>query len=307
MNEMNAVYTKQPDNISLLRVNSLKKLCKRYNLKVSGKKQDLIERLQKNNLKIRAVCKIQKLFRGYIVRKYIKMKGKLKNIINSEDFFTFEPINSIPFHQRYTYCENNRYVYGFDVNSILSLFHHKSGQVKNPYTRKLFPHSLYNDICQHIRISKILGYKIVTDTDNKVNISIMNEYEYISAICSLINEHGYISDTNWFTELSDIQLIRFIRELYDLWIYRLDIDCETRKKIIHPNGNPFLNIRIRNIATYTTEELKHKTYQVIYGLLNKGIDHEHKGLGCLYILTCLTLVSRDCASTLPWLFESVRY
>lgn len=307
MNEMNAVYTKHMDNISLLRVNSLKKLCRNYNLKVSGKKQELIDRLHRNNLKIYLATKIQKVFRGYIVRKYIQAKGNLKNIINSEDFFTFESMKNISIHQRYTYCENNRYVYGFDVNSILSLFHHKSGQIKNPYTRKLFPHSLYNDICQHIRISRILGYKIHTDIENNVNLSIMSEYEYISTICSLINEHGYISDINWFTELSNTQLIRFVRELYDLWIYRLDIDSETRKKIIHPNGNPFLNIRIRNITTYTTEELKHKTYQVIYGLLNKGIDHEHKGLGCLYILTCLTLVSRDCASTLPWLFESVRY
>lgn len=135
----------------------------------------------------------------------------------------------------------------------------------------------------------------------------MNEYEYVSTICSLINEHGYISDTNWFTELTNTQFIRFLRELYDLWIYRLDINLETRKKIIHPDGNPFSHIRIRNVTIYTREELKHKTYQVIYGLLNKGIDHEHKGLGCLYILTCLTLVSRDCASTLPWLYESIRY
>jgi len=304
---MSTNYTETMDDISLHRVHTLKKMCKYYKLKVSGRKKEIVERIYTYKLKVISSCKIQKIFRGYIVRKYIQAKGKLNNIINSEDFFTFEPMQNIPFHQRYTYCENNRFIYGFDINSILSLFHYKNGQVKNPYTRKTFPHCLYNNICQHIRISKILGYVINTDIENIIHFSIQNEYEYVSAICSSINEHGYISDTNWFTELSNTQIVRFIRELYDLWIYRLDINHETRRKIIHPDGNPFLNMRIRNITNYNTEELKHKTYQIIHGLLNKGIDREHKALGCLYVLTALTLISRDCARTLPWLYDSVRY
>jgi hypothetical protein len=52
-------------------------------------------------------------------------------------------------------------------------------------------------------------------------------------------------------------------------------------------------------------EIQKIVLDVVVKLVNTGIDREHKSLGCLYVLSALTLVSEDAALTIPWLFESV--
>lgn len=290
--------------ISNHKLPELRQVCKQKKLKQSGRKKDVIDRIMIHIKKTRSCCIIQRMFRGYIVRKYIECKGKLNKIINTEDFLTFESMKDMSFHQRFVYCENDKYMYGFDIISILSIFKQNPHQIKNPYTRNFFPISLYTKLCQHIRIGRILGYDIQTEhsDDNTFDF----EHQIVSTCC-LINEHGYQCEVSWFCDLTTVQLIRFIRELYDLWIYRLHISNEVKKKIVFPCGNPFRGIGMQSLHNYTNDSLHEKIFIVITKLLRNGVDNEHRGLGCLYVLTALTLVSRECADTLPWLYESVRY
>ena len=73
-------------------VSQLKKICKYYKLKISGNKPEKIHRIY-NYLKYsNYVIKIQKLFRGNMVRKYLYYKGikfKKEGISNTIDFLTF--------------------------------------------------------------------------------------------------------------------------------------------------------------------------------------------------------------------------
>jgi len=290
--------------ISKHKLPELRQLCKQKKLKQSGNKKAIVDRIITHVEKINACCIIQRLFRGYIVRKYIACKGKINDIINRDDFLTFESLSEIPFHQRFVYCENGKYMYGFNIISILSIFKQNPNQIKNPYTRNFFPISLYTKLCQHVRFGRILGYIINTD---HVSDDTFHFEHHIASACCLINEHGYQCEVSWFCDLTTVQMIRFIRELYDLWIYRLHISHEMKKKIVFPNGNPFRDIRIQSLSHYTNDAMKEKLFIVIKKLLQNGVDQEYRGLGCLYVLTALTLVSRECADTLPWLYESVRY
>lgn len=296
-------------SISTCKVKTLKDFCIKNKLKRSGRKYELIERIHCFFKKNHACILIQKHFRGWLVRKYIYYKGcgnKDKNIINQEDFLSFELIEEIPFHQRYIYCEDDHYYYGFDIISILSLFEKQNFEPKNPYTRKYIPRSVYDDIYQHIRIAKILGFTIYTSISNN-RVSLNNMDHYIINICSSINEHGYISDSMWFENLTFSQMKHYIRELYDLWVYRLGLSDYIKKQIIYPHGNPFDSISLRIIHTYTLDILKLKLYTIIDNFLHKGTTHDYKSLGCLYVLTALTLVSHQCALALPWLYNSAIY
>ena len=44
-----------------------------------------------------------------------------------------------------------------------------------------------------------------------------------------MDQMGYITDPKWFSTLSKVRLVRYIRELIDVWSYRLKIPIETKK------------------------------------------------------------------------------
>ena len=78
-------------------VKQLKAICKHYKLKVSGNKDEKIHRIY-NYLKFSLYSsKIQKVWRGYIIRKLFRLKGIGLKSVNDTDFLTFEEVNKIPF------------------------------------------------------------------------------------------------------------------------------------------------------------------------------------------------------------------
>ena len=83
------------------KVSQLKQLCVHHKLRKTGNKEELINRIY-NYLKYSLYAiKIQKVYKGRILRSYLKYTGPaLKNrsiCINDTDFATLEPINEIPY------------------------------------------------------------------------------------------------------------------------------------------------------------------------------------------------------------------
>ena len=50
-----------------------------------------------------------------------------------------------------------------------------------------------------------------------------------------VDSLGNYSDVNWFLKLSKRQLIRYIRELHDIWNYRAQLTSEIKLKICFPD------------------------------------------------------------------------
>ena len=102
----------------------LKKMLKHYKQKVSGNKDEKIYRLW-NYLKYSYFAvKLQSLYKGYILRRLIKLKGNgLKNrekCVNEWDCLSLQPLKEIPFDQFYSFNEEG-FLYGFDLCSIYNL------------------------------------------------------------------------------------------------------------------------------------------------------------------------------------------
>ena len=104
------------------------------------------------------------------------------------------------------------------------------------------------------------------------------------------------------------QIIKFVRELCDIWNYRSQITPDIKRKICPPNGDPFRNLSMPYIHTEgNMSNVKKVVLEVLEKLVNSGIDKDSKSLGAIYVLGGLTLVNQEAASSLPWLYQSMSY
>ena len=290
-------------------VKQLKLMCKNYKLKVSGNKEEKIHRVY-NYLKYSFYAiKVQRIFRGYLIKKLKKLKGidLMKNSVNDTDFLTFQEIKKIPFDQLFCFKEDDGFVYTFDVYSIFNLImKEKKNIAKNPYNRqKLNPRVIFKLnkiiwITQKVLKRKI-NYKFQKDTNVLTPIQKL-EMRTIEMF-QKIDQLDYITDTKWLLNLSKIRLIRFIRELQDVWNYRAQISDEIKIQISPPLGKPFSGVPL--------DTLMHKSSITLLGycldIMKKMLcseDKDSRTLGANYILGALTIVSQSAANSLPWLYSS---
>jgi hypothetical protein len=183
----------------------------------------------------------------------------------------------------------------------------ENGRVRNPYTRNLLH---YKNVVYKLNTSIFLAkkilkrdikYKFVRDTtilssEKRLEMKTISTFQKI-------DELGYITDTKWFLNLSKIRLIRFIRELQDVWDYRAQISDDVKINICPPTGNPFSTVYIGTLLHKS--ELTLKTYGLdIMEKLLLSNDKDYKTLGANYILGVLTIVSQHAANALPHLVEA---
>ena len=294
-------------------VNQLKSIAKNYKLKISGNKNQLLTRIYSFLYFSSYIIKIQKIFRGIIARKYKLLHGPAafnrKICTNSDDFVTMEPIVEINYHQFISYKDEDGFIYGFDIISLHNLFLKSKDieSIRNPYNRNIIPQSVIKNIKTIIRLSRILKINVNLhyEDDSK---SISNEKVIELRALSLfqnIDALGNYSKYQWFLSLNRIQLIKFVRELADIWNYRAQIDVITKRSICPPNGDPFRNINTNYLHIEPDmSNVKKIILEVLEKFVNSGVDRDSKALGACYVLGSLTLVNQEAATSIPWLFQS---
>ena len=295
-------------------VTQLKTFAKHYKLKVTGNKPQLHSRLYSFLYFSSYIIKIQKIFRGYLVGKYKKLHGPAimdrKMCTNSDDFVTMEPVEEIKFHQFISYKDIDDFVYGFDINSLHNLFLKSGDEIKNPYNRNKMPDSVFKNIRQLIRLGRIFNININLNFEDDTKHLSSEKVIELKAVTLFqnIDALGNYSNANWFLSLNRNQLIKFIRELMDIWNYRAQLPNETKRNICPPIGDPFRNLSIQYVnAEQNLWNVKKNLLDIIDKLVNSGVDRDSKALGAYYVLGALTLVNTEAATSLPWLFQSVNY
>ena len=297
-------------------VQQLKQIAKSYKLKLAGNKPQLISRIYSYLYLSKTAIKIQQIVRGNIQRKYDKLRGPAyknrKLCVNATDFLSMEDLKDITNEQFFSFKDERNFIYGFDILSIFNLVKSfKGGPTKNPYNSQIIDRNILNKLGALIRISRLLKIKILTRIpdatiampDKKtIELRTLSLFQNIDAL-------GNYSDPNWFLSLNHHQIIRFIRELTDIWQYRALLTIETRREICPPLGNPFSNtIHIPYLQSLSNiDEIRKNVLKFLEKLVNSGINHDSKYLGASYVLCALTLVNNDAAIALPLLYQSVAY
>lgn len=120
------------------KIPELKNIAKKYNLKISGAKPALIERIREHLGRENACIVIQRIFRGHMVRYLFYRRGPAyKNhslCVNDCDGCTMEPLSVIPFQRFFSCTDDKGFIYGFDLLSLLTM--QKKSKMTNPYTRE---------------------------------------------------------------------------------------------------------------------------------------------------------------------------
>jgi hypothetical protein len=161
-------YYKNNVNFKKYKLPQLKIIIKEYNLPRTGNKNVLIERIVTLFFKMQNSVKIQKTFRGWLVRKSFKLRGEAWNnrstCVNDTDFVTLEPLREIPYELFYSYKDSKNFTYGFNLTSLMQIIKNKT-PLQNPYNRELFPEKTVRDVISLNNITKLLYQEFDDETE----------------------------------------------------------------------------------------------------------------------------------------------
>jgi len=307
-------------------VSQLRAISKHYKLSTGGNKEYLRKRLYNFLYYSYNIIVVQKYARYFLTKKYIKVHGpgfyNRSLCSNDVDFCTLDSLNNISYNQFISFKDSNSHIYGFDIKSLYNLFiksgnakkasnnNSNSSNVQNPFTNVCFSHSIFEQLLEYIRLTKLLKLELDLNYDELIILSIHKQLEMkILTLFQRIDSLGNYTNIKWFMELDKYGLIQFIRELADIWNYRANLTQETKRAIVPPSGNLFnsehINININSLPQYNFIQIKKYAIQIIDLLINKGINENSCVLGSYYVLSALTMVSNEAAISLPWLYEAV--
>jgi hypothetical protein len=159
-------YVKNKTVLKKYKLPELKQIAKSNRLRISGTKPQLIERIQELYNKCIICSKIQKIFRGYIVKKSFALRGEAfknrKICVNEQDFYTLEPLHEIPMEYFFTFKSNDdKFIFGCNIVSLLHLIKNKTS-VKNPYNRENININIIQTILKLYNLIKII-YEVPED------------------------------------------------------------------------------------------------------------------------------------------------
>jgi len=311
------------------KVHELKLIQKHYKLKCNGNKEYLKNYLYNYLFYSYKITIIQKNARAFLVKCYIKFHGPAfykRNICSNDvDFCTLDELNAIPYNQFISFKDDNNHIYGFDIISLYTLFKNKLLTMKknnnivtnesfidveNPFTKQKFSANILKQLIGYINSSRILKIIINLEYDELVLVTDSKQVEMkILTLFQKIDSLGNYTNIKWFLELDKKQLIRFARELMDIWNYRANLAYEIKREIVPQYSNPFYDRTINQnmLQQYSFRQIQKYCVAIIDILVNSGINNNACSLGSYYVLCALTIVSHEAAQALPWLYEATIY
>jgi hypothetical protein len=134
-------YCKNPFVLAKLKSPELKSVARSFKLPISGTKRVLYDKILDYFHKCSHAIKIQKVFRGYLLRLSLKLRGEgwknRKCCVNDSDFFSLEPLEEI-YQEHFVSFQIGNFIYGCNIISLIHLMKTKT-VIKNPYNRENIP------------------------------------------------------------------------------------------------------------------------------------------------------------------------
>ena len=289
----------------------LKQICKYLKVKVTGKKEILYDRIY-NCLKYNYfIIKIQSLIRKIIILKFFKIKEKYSwkkylSYINETDLYNLEPIKDIDFYNFFGFTDENDNSFGFslyDLDKII-INTRRNNQILNPYNKNVINKTIIEDFKNIYKISQNLNF-IKTNKKNKKKEIFNIKYKIID-LFQHFDDLGNYTNINWFLNLNKERLIKFYKELMDIWNYRANLSTQIKKEICPPDGIPFSHNPYGNTFRHSSLlNVQEIIYNTMCNITKYSVNEDRKILGTFYVLSALTLVSPEAANAMPWLYQSV--
>jgi hypothetical protein len=163
------------------------------------------------------VTLISKNWRGYIIRKLLKLTGPndRSKCVNEDEIMSLEPIKQVHPFDYFSFEENGK-IYGFDIRTLFDSLN-RSLIITNPYTRQAL------SIDDRKRLRELYAYRIrnrmpTNYEHNNLKTAesiIVNRWQQISQICE---ENGFSEpqiNPNFFLAKSKIELYAFLKLIHN--------------------------------------------------------------------------------------------
>ena len=240
-----------------------------------------------NNYDENKIVKIQSLYR----RKNILTKLR-KNCNNTEDFYTYDPLNEIDDKYFYSYKDSNGFKWGFDVRSLIKLI---QMNYPNPYTTEKFSDNILKEVKKKIKSLKdnnlLVDIEEIVLRDRKASIK-----QKLVDLFSDIELNGYSCQINWFFEMSGRRLKELYKQLEDLWNYRAQLSQESKRNICPPDGRIFTT-PISEVIHYNCKEDLQELIIHDVSKFKNAVNLSDRKLGYMYFIIGLSMVSPPCFLT----------
>ena len=306
-------FTLLENNYTLVQ---MKTFAKKYKLRATGSKKEVSIRVFAYLYFSSFATKIQKRIRGHLTRLFNnELHGpacfKRSLCVNDTDFFTMEEMKCVPHNQFFSYRDVDNFVYGFDAMSFHNLIIKTppNSIIRNPYNRNEIPKTVAERFYKMIKIGKKMKTGMKVDIDTTTGQTIEDVYRFqVLDLFQQINALGNYSDASWFESLDKYKLIRLVRELHDIWHYRLQLTHQMKCSICPPYGTPFNNFRMNDLRDeQNVVKSKMNVLNLLFKFVSTGVDRDSRSLGAYYVLGALTTVNATAAEALPWLYQSMAY
>jgi len=226
---------------------------------------------EKNNFN--QIIFLQKIFLRKLIYKNIYHTYLI--IHNQTDPFTLEPINEIPFNERFIYYDDNN-IYCFKP---LELQHFLINNNWNPFTKKEFNPSI------HRKLNIFISFF-------NLNPNISNNYKWTSISQAFtdasisLDKMGFYNNKEWFLSLNE-RKIRNVIKLFHII-----------SNSIHNNNDFFI---ISSYLNLTNNDFFYKFARDIINLFNQGNNYFNL---CCNFMKAISIYNTDFYNSLPqWLID----
>jgi hypothetical protein len=309
-----------PTNLNY-NIAQLKQFASEYKLRRTGNKGVLRQRLHAHLMRSWYATRIQAIYRGHLIRRYLRAKGLLtparpKNTSNAEELESLEPVSDIPLDRLFVILNAGGMSTIYDVDVLRKLVRTQREREKapyDPYTNVPFSLGDLERLQEEGRLKRLLerdrveGVLAATGKVVEIQPMVVIDPEVVAAnmfrlriieLCSQLDSLGHITNPSWFLNLGTDGWRRLCVELSDIWDYRAQLSREVKARVAGDFPVPIPS------RTLSNAEIRHRAMNQAERMVHRGVDHDSKMLGANYLLIALTLVSPEAAEALPWLYQA---
>lgn len=271
-------YLKDKDkNLNSYKQIILKNTCKHNKLRVTGKKSILIERIKQYFKELMNALIIQSLIRRKQWNIYYNKRGpgfKERQLCsNITDFVTLEPINEIELSYFFSYKDDNNFVYGFNICSLINLIRSQQKFI-NPYNRTPFNGLTKKNIIQIYNNNFFINEKF--KTENKYFSRQVRSFRNSNLLTTHVNRNllrnNHTVNTsnvdNYNPRIDTRRTIDITIWTQDQWQERIALLTTIRNQPTISNRIERLFMEIDNLGNYTNSSwfsnLTHMQYLRLY-------------------------------------------
>jgi hypothetical protein len=225
---------------------------------------------------------------------------------NDTEVITMEALTTIPSMFRFSVLDRTQ-VWLFDIRSLFA--QKKRNELKaltNPYTRQEFSQDILLRFQEHIKwLTDRKYYLEFADTNSELNYVQPYYQRKILDLCLYMDAHGYLTNTQWFEDLTIQKIEQFCKYLDNLWLYDLQLTESDRMRICpswtYENTSLFADYRFQTRHKSTALD---RMCTSLLEFVHDSPEKDNQTLACMYVLIALTRVSESCAETYPWFLQS---